>query len=366
MPPRGNLAAMTTRPPHPPTALVLAPAGPPAPAAMQPGSLPAPPEADRTFTPTQRAAVVGVVKAHHAPKTQEAYARGWRLFEAWCHVEGRSALPAAPETLMAYLATTTESVATLRHVLAAVTERHAFAGYDPPPTAARLVRAAWAGVRRTRGTRNKGKDAATIDELRPMLTRIDRTDLRGMRDAAVLLVGFAAALRRSEIAALDVEHVRPAPGGIALLIARSKTDQEGAGEVVGIAEKFGDPEAEDALCPVLALRAWTRAAKITAGPLFVGFTAQGIMRSERMPAQEVARVVKRYLPADASPELRRRFSGHSLRAGFITQAVRDGASDAEIMGTSRHESTAMLVRYRREADPVRRGASTRIKTRRKS
>jgi integrase len=207
---------------------------------------------------------------------------------------------------------------------------------------------------RARGRAAKApKLAATGDELRAMVAQLDRSTLAGARDAAALLVGWWAALRRSELVALEIDDVTPSPGGIAIRIRWSKTDQEGQGATLGLEAKEGP------LCPIAALEAWIEMSGIKSGPIFRGLTRHGGVRKGAMNDQEVARLVKRLAQgAGLDPK---RFAGHSLRAGFITEAYRQGVQEAQIMATSRHRSVAMLARYRREADPVKRGATSKMK-----
>jgi integrase len=173
--------------------------------------------------------------------------------------------------------------------------------------------------------------------------------LRSLRDRALLLVGFAAALRRSEIVALDVRDLdlgRDARG-VTLLIRRSKTDQEQQGEAIAI------PIAEEeALCPVQALYAWLEAAQISEGPVFRSFalprgrTRSEVVQKNRLTGQDVARILRRVLKA---ADIDGDFAGHSLRAGFITSAAVRGVSEASIQRVSRHRSTAVLRGYVRHA-----------------
>jgi len=160
-------------------------------------------------------------------------------------------------------------------------------------------------------------------------------------DRAVILVGWHAALRRSELAGLTLADISETPGGIAVHIGVSKTDQEKVGAVIGIKEHG------TGTCAVKALCEWIQIRGNEPGPLF-GF------RSGRT----VERIIRRAISLsglDPKP-----YSGHSLRAGFITEAIRRGLSDSEIMGTTRHKSSTMLAVYRREADPIARGASGKM------
>jgi integrase len=175
--------------------------------------------------------------------------------------------------------------------------------------------------------------------------------LRARRDKAMLLLGFAAALRRSELAAVRTEHLALSPDGLRLLIPRSKSDQEGAGQVVGVA--YGTrPET----CPVRALRSYLAAAgraladqgrpSPLSGPVFRSVDRWGRLGRSAITGRTVANVVKAHAAAAGlDPVL---YAGHSLRAGFATSAARAGKSDRSIKKQTRHKTDAMLAEYVRE------------------
>ncbi|MEL6614593.1 MAG: site-specific integrase [Bacteroidota bacterium] len=177
--------------------------------------------------------------------------------------------------------------------------------------------------------------------------------LRRRRDKALMLVGFAAALRRSELAGLQRENLSFTPDGLRVRVARSKSDQEGAGQVVGVA--YGE-RAET--CPVRALRSYLGAASSAldvqgrpsplSGPVFRKVDRWGRLGAKAITGRAVANVVKHYAAAAGlNPAL---YSGHSLRAGFATTAARAGKPDRAIQKQTRHKSTAMLAEYVREGE----------------
>jgi integrase len=169
-------------------------------------------------------------------------------------------------------------------------------------------------------------------------------DLKGLRDRAILLLGFAGAFRRSELVALDVGDLEFCYGGLRVQIRRSKTDQEGAGHTIAIVPG-------SIACPVRAVRAWLEASKITAGPLFRPIAKGGRIGTERLADYTVVRVVKasaRRVGLD--PKL---FAGHSLRSGFLTSAAGRGASIFKMMDVSRHKSMDTLRGYVRDAELFR-------------
>jgi integrase len=170
-----------------------------------------------------------------------------------------------------------------------------------------------------------------------MIDRIDPTTPVGLRDRAILLVGFAVGLRRSELVALRVEDITPSPDGLTIRIPRSKTDQQGRGqEVLLVYAETPRP------CPVRALRAWLDTAEITDGQIFRRVTRTGAV-STPLTAQSVALIIKKR--AIAAGLDHREFAGHSLRSGYATQAARDGHHPTQIAATTRHEDQRVLAGY---------------------
>ena len=190
-----------------------------------------------------------------APATLRAYRSDWAQFATWCQLHDRVVLPADAETVALYLSDLARAAkpATLRRRLSSISQAHQAAGHQTP-TADPVVRAVHAGIRRSKGTAPAVKAPAVTAELRAMIEHLP-ADLRGTRDRALLLVGFAAALRRSELVALDCSDVADTAEGLVVILRRSKTDQEGAGRKIGV--PYGS---NPATCPVRALRAWTELA----------------------------------------------------------------------------------------------------------
>jgi site-specific recombinase XerD len=173
--------------------------------------------------------------------------------------------------------------------------------------------------------------------------------LTGLRDRALLLIGFGGALRRSELVALDVADIEETETGLLVMIRRSKTDPEGQGATIGIARG-------DVAYPVKALRAWLAAAGIEAGPIFRPIDMAGTVRASRLTCRSVANIVKAYAErAGLDPAV---FSGHSLRAGFLTSAAGKGASIFKMMDVSRHKSVDTLRGYVRDAELFKDHAGT--------
>jgi integrase len=349
--------ALTQREEIPAATTALAPNTALAPRPAGAGLVPA---ADFRLPEHLRGAAAATMAAAWAPGTQKVYTDRWADFVRWCDMMSRQALPAAPASVVAYLLDRAGalSLSVLEQTHAAIAWMHKGHGYDPPPTAAEAVKTTMKGLRRQKGRRAvKAKDPITVTELRDMLAGVNRLTLSGKRDAALLLVGWNCALRRSELAALCREHLRDEPGGASVLIERSKTDQEGQGARVGFPQRDEEP----ALCPmraVNALLAGLREKGITTGPLFRPIDRHGNVGARPITGESVAEIVKKYAGRAGLPE--EPFAGHSLRAGFVTEAYRQDAPEAAIMAQTRHASTTMLARYRREADPVKRGAASAL------
>ena len=198
-----------------------------------------------------------------------------------------------------------------------------------------------AGIRRTHGTAQRRVAPMLPGQLRAVSAALP-AGLLGLRDRALLLLGFAGALRRSNLAALAVEDLAFTADGLEVTLRRSKTDQEGAGFKVGV--PFGS---DPATCPVRAVKAWLEAAQLTAGPLFREVTRHGHVEAAALAGGSIARIVKR--SAEAAGLNSATFSGHSLRAGLATAAAKAGKSTHAIMRQTGHKSADMVARYVREA-----------------
>jgi len=203
------------------------------------------------------------------------------------------------------------------------------------------VREMLRGIRRTKGARPVRKRAATLDIIRRM-ARACGDDLRGKLYRALLLVGFWGAFRRSELAALQVEDITFTDYGARILIWRSKTDQEGEGQWKQL-ERLDDQE----LCPIAALRNWLDVANITSSYVFRSIDLlSGKANPKGISARHIARVIK--LLAERIGEPAHEFSGHSLRAGFVTSALAAGAGELDVMEQTGHKTARVLAVYSRQ------------------
>lgn len=255
------------------------------------------------------------------------------------------ALPATAEVVGAYLAAAGEgyTMQTLRRRVAAIARASGVAGY-PLDTKHPAIRETLRGIGRTHGSRGRRSAALTTGELKK-LSRVCEPGLAGDRDRALLLTGFAGALRRSELVGLDVERLTWSNDGVKLLLDKSKTDKDGKGaEVMMVYGRHADT------CPVSTLRRWLDAAAITAGPVFRKVNKAGRVEPRRLSEDAVRQVLlKRAAQAGIRGSLAEPVSPHGLRAGFVTTAYRNGVPDEEIMGHTRHRSLTTMRSYVRRA-----------------
>ena len=318
------------------------------------------------LTPVEAAAVARYRRGADAAETIRGYRRDWQAFAGWCAARHAAALPAAPATVGAHLAALADAgraLATLHRRLAAIARAHRSAGHrlDAGHPA---IRETLRGIARSIGRPQRRAAALCTAELKAIAAACTTTGeadpveaLAALRDRALLLFGYAAALRRGELAALQLEHLTFSPTGARLLLPRSKADIDGAGEAIFIAR--GNAATT---CPVAALEAWLRAARIGNGPVW-----RAINRAAGNAATRIATLGRtdpaRGLSGEAIRQILRRraaaagvtgtalepVSPHGLRAGFVTEAYRAGVPDEAIMGHTRHRDLASMRRYVRRA-----------------
>lgn len=293
------------------------------------------------------------VRRAKAANTVKAYQSDWAGFEAFCRDRTVPSLPAAPATVAAYAAESARRLKanTIERHLTAISQAHQFAGFSNPAED-KLVRTVMAGIRRVKGTAQQGKDPLSPGLLRKMFAGAP-DDLRTLRDRALLLVGFSGAFRRSELVALGYEDVRFTGEGLVVTIPRSKTDQEGEGQTVGI--PYGShPES----CPVRALEAWLSQSNITYGYLFTRIGRWGGEVSGRpICDHQLAKIIKRLAARAGLDPVS--FSGHSLRSGLATSAAEGGATERAIMDQTRHRSLKQVRKYIRRGSLFKDNAAAR-------
>jgi integrase len=319
-------------------------------------ALPAPTEADLVEAEALSEHAAAYARASLSPATWRAYDSHLKAWRTWCRAHGKVSIPAPPALVANYLAELagTRSHATLTGRLDAIARAHAFLRL-PFSRSDPAIRQTMAGIARKHGTRPQRQAAPllTADVLR--IAAACGGDLRGERDRALIMLGFAAALRRSELVAVAVGHLRfvgdvdgsGQQRGLSLFLPRSKTDQAGAGAAVFVA---ANPLS--AHCPVVALRAWLDLAGITAGPVFRRIDRHGRLGRRAAPlSPEAVRLIleQRAEAAGYAGDHLARITPHSLRAGCITQLARASVHERDIMKHSRHGSATVMRGYIRAA-----------------
>lgn len=357
------------------------------------------PGADAIDLEAEIAAAQAYGRAAWAESTRDVYSRRNAHFVEWCRERGVDPLPAAPETVAVYLAFVAKAGATPSTVygrLAAIRHSHVIAGHHPPMAPG--LSAVVAGIRRTKGMAPRrvakpigladlGKAVAACivppEPDRELLDRIARAVLAGepppalpdghvpdprrrraarlaaLRDRAIFLLGWGGALRRSEIAALDVKDVLvdTATGGMEIRIRRGKTDQDGRGQWVHVLPAPGPAD------PARAVAAWRGEAAIEEGPLFRAVAAHGLVGPRALSAKGIGRIIKfRARQAGIDGDA----SGHSLRAGFITAVADAAAARGEgvdlvaLARHARHRSITTTSRYVRRGDSYQHHPARRL------
>ena len=290
----------------------------------------------------------GYAIAEKSARTRNEYRSALEKFVAWCECVGAAAFPAMPETVAAHLASLADrglSASTIEGRAAAIAYAHKLAR-EPNPLGDERVRAVLRGIRRTIGSPARGKAPATA-KIVASFVKTAPDSMKGKRDRALLLLCFGAALRRSELVALDVSCIERADGGAIVSIRRSKTDQEGRGQEVAV-------PAGKKLKVIEALDAWLSASGIASGPLFRAVDKAGKVGAARLNGRTVGRIVKDYATRaglDASA-----FGAHSLRSGFITSALEAGADVLKVMDVSRHREIGSLKKYDKRAQAFKTAA----------
>jgi integrase len=289
-----------------------------------------------TCTEIVRPEVEAYVQAGIASATKRAYRADLDHFRAW-----GGSLPATDAQITNYLADHAEvlKVSTLTRRLAAISVAHEAKGLQNPVDSP-LVRATMRGIRRAHGAAQHQAKPLLREDLFVVLGAMgDR--LKDLRDRALLLIGFAGGLRRSELVAIDLFDFERVREGIILTIRRSKTDQDGVGRKIGV------PFGRTIHCPASALENWLSAARIEDGPVFRPVDRHGRV-SGRLSGEAVSLIIRsRIAAAGFDPA---GYSGHSLRAGFATSATRAGVSTFKIRQQTGHASDAMLSRYVRDGE----------------
>lgn len=294
-------------------------------------------ESRRTRQNVGATLVATYTAAAQSVATTRSYDGSLRHFE-----QNGGRIPATPTMVAEYVSSMAGilAVATLQHRLIAIHRAHTDCGL-PSPVMDNLVKRTMQGIRRTFGMKQRQVAALTKDEIVEMMVHLDtHMPMRAARDKALILIGFAGAFRRSELVGLRHEDMVQYDSGVELLVRRSKTDQEGVGRTVFV------PYARGSRCPVKALKHWLALADITSGPLFRRINRYDKLVSNiPLTPQSVALIVKASVRMMAGEDVAKHVAGHSLRAGYCTEAATAGLQTHLIRAQTGRRSDTTLARY---------------------
>ena len=299
------------------------------------------------------------LKSSKANNTIKAYKSDFNDFGLFCAKNGFKSLPSEPTTVSLYLtflSTKDAKISTIKRRLVSIGVIHKLKGHYLDTKHPSIIENIM-GIKRRKGSHQKGKKPILINSLKKIINVIDeeiKDEIKKFRDRSILLIGFSGGFRRNEIVSLDYDDLDFMPEGLKIILKKSKTDQFGEGSVKGL-PYFKNSE----YCPVISIKKWLEISKIESGPVFRRFT-KGLKLSEnRLTDQTVALLIKKYLNLAGIDN--KDYSGHSLRSGFATSAAESGAEERSIMAMTGHKSTEMVRRYIKEANLFKNNALNKIK-----
>jgi site-specific recombinase XerD len=289
-----------------------------------------------------RARLKDLRSSPQAPATVKAYASDWKLFSNWCTENHLSALPADPETIALYLSHSlpTRSVSTLIRRTASIASKHLMAAHLSPINHG--IRTLLETMAKKSKRKPNRKAAISISELLQISQQLTGEDtVRSIRDRSLILLGFAGAFRRSELAGLDLSDIDLRPERVTIKLGRTKTDQLARGRELVI------PQAKNSsLCPIVALHAWLDKRGRWPGPLYTDIRGKVVLEmAQNRIDPEVVWYALRSAATRAGMDDPKKFGAHSLRAGFVTTAAEAGADLFDIMATTGHKSLETLNTY---------------------
>ena len=283
------------------------------------------------------------LKSSKSDNTLRAYKSDFKDFGLFCAKNGFKSLPSDPKVISLYLthlSTKDIKMSTLKRRLVSIGVIHKLKGHYLDTKHPSIIENIM-GIKRRKGSSQKGKKPILISNLKILINAIDKQkndEIKKLRDRTIILIGFSGGFRRNEIVSLNHDDLEFMPEGLKITLRRSKTDQYGEGLLKGL-PYFNNPE----YCPVLSIKKWLDFSKINTGPLFRRFNKGSKLSEKRLTDQTVALLIKRYLELAGIDS--RNFSGHSLRSGFATSAAESGAEERSIMAMTGHKSTEMVRRY---------------------
>ena len=298
------------------------------------------------------------LKLSKANNTLRAYKSDFKDFELFCTKHGFKFLPSEPKIVSLYITHLSKNskISTLRRRLVSISMVHKLKGHyldtKHPIIVENLM-----GIRRTKGSIQKGKKPILINHLKLIINVINEQkieEIKKLRDKSIILIGFGGGFRRTELVSIDYEDLEFASEGLKIIIKKSKTDQFGEGMVKGL-PYFNN----EIYCPVNNLKKWLEISKINSGPIFRRFSKGSSLTDKRLTDQTVVLLIKKYLNLAGIEN--KNFSGHSLRSGFATVAAESGADERSIMAMTGHKTNQMVRRYIKEANLFKNNALNKIK-----
>jgi site-specific recombinase XerD len=299
------------------------------------------------------------LQSSKANNTVRAYKSDFNDFGIFCAQNGFKSLPSEPRIVslyLTYLSTKDVKMSTLKRRLVSIGVIHKLKGHYIDTKHPSIIENIM-GIKRRKGSIQKGKKPILINSLKLLINAIDKQDkgeIKKFRDRSIILIGFSGGFRRNEIVSLDYDDLDFVPEGLKINIKRSKTDQFGEGFTKAL--PYFD---SSKYCPVVSLKNWLEISRITAGPLFRKFVKGSKLAENRLTDQTVALLIKEYLNLAGIDS--KNYSGHSLRSGFATSAAESGVEERSIMAMTGHKSTEMVRRYIKEANLFKNNALNKIK-----
>ena len=278
--------------------------------------------------------------------TLRAYQSDYNDFSIFCSKNGFQSMPTQPKILALYLTelSTKSKFSTLKRRLASISILHKMRGHYVD-TKHPIIMENLMGIKRAKGTHQKGKKPILISDLKLLINAIDESQekhIRKIRDKALILIGFSGGFRRSELVNIEIQDIEFVTEGVKIFVKRSKTDQSGEGMRKAI-PYFNNNQ----FCPVIALKKWIDAFEKNQNKIF------------NISDKNVALIIKKY--ASIAGLDSNKYAGHSLRSGFATSAAESGAEERNIMAMTGHKTTEMVRRYIKEANLFKNNALNKIK-----
>jgi site-specific recombinase XerD len=291
--------------------------------------------------------------------TVRAYKSDFKDFGLFCAQNGFKSLPSEPNIVSLYLtnlSTKGAKMSTLKRRLVSIGVIHRLKGHYLDTKHPAIIENIM-GIKRRKGSVQKGKKPLLINNLKAIINVIDqqkKEEIKKLRDRSIILIGFSGGFRRNEIVSLDYDDLDFVPEGLKITLKRSKTDQFGEGSVKAL-PYFDNSE----YCPVVSIKKWIEISKINSGSLFRRFVKGSKLSEKRLTDQTVALLIKEYLNLAGIDS--KNYSGHSLRSGFATTAAESGVDERNIMVMTGHKSSEMVRRYIREVNLFKNNALNKIK-----